>query len=220
MAMYELPLFPLNTVLFPGMPLQLHIFEDRYKMMVRRCLNYKEPFGVVLIRKGEEALGPLAEPYSVGCSANIVQSEQLSEGRLNLLAVGVERFRTLSLDTHQEPYLVGIVEPLIFSDEDTSEGKKGVKQLQPWLLRYLKILSQKDDFQVDLDELPEEPVAVAYLAAVALQVSQAEKQDFLGREQVVGLLNELKQAYRRELGILEKLINEPNVGSIGNFSVN
>ena len=56
--MIELPLFPLNTVLFPGMPLGLHIFEDRYKLMIGQCVQERRPFGVVLIRSGQEALGP------------------------------------------------------------------------------------------------------------------------------------------------------------------
>ena len=61
--MQEIPLFPLNTVLFPNAPLRLHIFEERYKRMVNDCLAEKQPFGVVLIRHGLEALGPLAEPF-------------------------------------------------------------------------------------------------------------------------------------------------------------
>ena len=60
--MVEIPLFPLNTVLFPNMPLSLHIFEPRYKIMVEQCLSREEPFGVALIQKGREALGPLPEP--------------------------------------------------------------------------------------------------------------------------------------------------------------
>ena len=72
--MFELPLFPLNIVLFPGMPLSLHIFEDRYKLLIGKCLQERQPFGVVLIKKGIEALGPLAEPHHIGCTA-FVSSE-------------------------------------------------------------------------------------------------------------------------------------------------
>ena len=86
--MFELPLFPLNTVLFPGMPLPLHIFEDRYKQMINNCLEEKEPFGVVLIRNGKEALGPLAQPHSIGCTARIVEVQKLSDGRMNITSVG------------------------------------------------------------------------------------------------------------------------------------
>ena len=61
--MLELPLFPLNTVLFPGMPLNLHIFEERYKRMMQACIESSKPFGVVLIKQGLEAHGPLADPF-------------------------------------------------------------------------------------------------------------------------------------------------------------
>src|SRR5512147_2655499 len=92
-SMYELPLFPLNTVLFPGMPISLHIFEPRYKLMIEQCIQIAQPFGVVLIREGVEALGPSAEPHQIGCSAQITQVERLEDGRMNIVAVGVERFQ-------------------------------------------------------------------------------------------------------------------------------
>ena len=86
--MLDLPLFPLQTVLFPGIPFQLHIFEERYKQMVARCLDERVPFGVVLIRKGREALGPVAQTYPVGCTAQIARVENLPQGRFNLTVVG------------------------------------------------------------------------------------------------------------------------------------
>src|SRR5438067_10321725 len=78
-----LPLFPLNVVLFPRMPLPLRIFEDRYKEMIRRCLDNDQPFGVLLIRDGQE-VGPPAIPEEVGTLARIRVVEQLDEGNLNL----------------------------------------------------------------------------------------------------------------------------------------
>ena len=71
-SMTELPLFPLNVVLFPGMVLPLHIFEPRYREMVNYCLDEKKPFGVVLLREGEERGGP-AIPYQVGTAARIMR---------------------------------------------------------------------------------------------------------------------------------------------------
>jgi Lon protease-like protein len=66
----ELPIFPLNVVLFPGMPLPLHIFEERYKSMINRCIQAGHAFGVVLIREGQE-VGPPARPHDVGTTAVI-----------------------------------------------------------------------------------------------------------------------------------------------------
>ena len=69
----ELPLFPLNTVLFPGQVLPLHIFEERYRLMIRRCLAEDAPFGVALIQTGAE-VGAAAEPHTVGTVARIIES--------------------------------------------------------------------------------------------------------------------------------------------------
>src|SRR2546423_2082962 len=104
----DLALFPLQTVLFPGMKLPLHIFEERYKLMVRECIDEQAPFGVVLIHTGEE-VGEAPVPHNVGTTAKITDVETLDEGRMNLLTIGVERFRIIAVTT-TSPYLRGEVE--------------------------------------------------------------------------------------------------------------
>lgn len=120
----ELPLFPLNAVLFPGATLPLHIFEERYKQMIRRCLEERTPFGVLLIRKGS-AVGEPAEPFEIGTTAHIARLEHLQEGRMNLICLGGQRFRLLRT-VRREPYLVGEVEALTTiagdaADEDLAD---------------------------------------------------------------------------------------------------
>jgi uncharacterized protein len=88
----ELPLFPLNTVLFPGGPLPLRIFETRYTDMVRRCTREQRPFGVLLIQEGEEA-GPVATTATVGCSARIADFYTMQDGLLGISCVGERKFR-------------------------------------------------------------------------------------------------------------------------------
>lgn len=90
----ELPLFPLNTVLFPGGPLPLRIFETRYVDMVRHCLREETGFGVVLIAEGSEAAGP-ARFVEVGTLASIVDFDRLEDGLLGIRCRGGERFRVL-----------------------------------------------------------------------------------------------------------------------------
>lgn len=85
-------LFPLHTVLFPGGPLPLRIFETRYVDMVRRCMRAGEPFGVVLIQDGEEA-GEVASTAVVGCSARIADFNRLNDGLLGISCVGERKFR-------------------------------------------------------------------------------------------------------------------------------
>lgn len=89
-----LPLFPLQTVLFPGGVLPLKVFEARYIDMVRECMKREAPFGVVLIRSGQE-VGSAAEPESVGCLAHITDWDMEQPGMLLLRTRGGERFRIL-----------------------------------------------------------------------------------------------------------------------------
>src|SRR2546427_13232822 len=98
----ELPLFPLNTVLFLGATLPLHIFEERYKEMIGVCLQQKAPFGVLLIRKSREVGAP-AEPFDVGTTAHILKVEHLEEGRMNLICLGAHGFRVLR-SLRDDPY--------------------------------------------------------------------------------------------------------------------
>ncbi|MCI0849057.1 MAG: LON peptidase substrate-binding domain-containing protein, partial [Chloroflexi bacterium] len=85
-----LPLFPLNLVLFPGMDLPLHIFEQRYRDMIGECLDKDAPFGVVLIKEGVE-VGDPADPERIGTSTRILSSEILDQGRMNILTRGERR---------------------------------------------------------------------------------------------------------------------------------
>jgi len=87
-------LFPLHTVLFPGGPLPLRIFETRYTDMVRKCMREQQPFGVVLIQEGEEA-GAVATTATVGCSARIADFNTLQDGLLGISCVGERRFRVV-----------------------------------------------------------------------------------------------------------------------------
>lgn len=216
--MFELPLFPLSTVLFPGMPLALHIFEDRYKLMIGNCIEARKPFGVVLIKEGVEALGPLAEPHAVGCIAQITQVERLEAGRLNIGAVGRERFRIISLDD-KLPYLVGKVERYPLGNDQPEAQVKAARRLRPWVVRYMDVLSQIDGIELDPLQLPDEPLALAYLAATLLQVPQEQKQRLLAAEGGVELLTAMRPLYRRELAFLKTMVDQP-VDDLDSFSVN
>ncbi len=101
-----IPLFPLHTVLFPGAVLPLHIFEERYRQLVRESRD----FGVVLIREGRE-VGSVPQVHDVGTVATLQEVEALPDGRYNVVARGLQRFRLLST-AEPAPYLMGEVEPL------------------------------------------------------------------------------------------------------------
>jgi Lon protease-like protein len=203
----ELPLFPLRTVLFPGMPITLHIFELRYRKMIQSCLKHQDPFGVVLIKRGREAQGPLAEPHPIGCTARIIQVERLKDGgRMNIIAIGGERFQILAHHTHDDDYMVGHVETLPLETEDPLELRQSGDCLRPWVRRYLDILENAHLVEGELDELPQRPLDLAYLAAFLLQVPSLKKQELLEVDQASQLLIETRDHYRREIALLENLI--------------
>jgi len=107
----QIPLFPLNTVLFPGGPLPLRIFETRYVDMISERMRSDAPFGVVLIRDGAEAAGP-ASTYDVGTLARITDFYQGSDGLLGVTAIGDRRFRLLSSERRPDGLNVGEIELL------------------------------------------------------------------------------------------------------------
>lgn len=216
--MFELPLFPLNTVLFPGTPLQLHIFEERYKEMIARCLQERGPFGVVLIRKGMEALGPLADPFMIGCSAQIIDVERLEQGRMNVTAIGKERFRVLSLNRSSRAYLMGTVESYPLARAEAKSLRGSGERLREWVRRYLSLLIESGNMELDLEQLPGDPLLLAYMSAAVLQVPPLQKQRLLSLHDAQSFLFELRKLFRRETAILRALLGE-NVLE-GPFSVN
>jgi Lon protease-like protein len=174
--METLPLFPLHTVLFPGLPLPLHIFEERYRQMVAHCLAEKAPFGVALIDSGLEAGGP-AVPYRVGTSAHITRLERLEGGRMNLIALGDRRFHIEEL-VRDQVYLAGRVTWLPEGDEDAVPCELA-GQVRTGLAAYLERLFRLLDQEPAEVELPEEPARLSYVAAAILQVGLDEKQRLL-----------------------------------------
>jgi Lon protease-like protein len=218
--MFELPLFPLNTVLFPGMPLNLHIFEDRYKEMINTCLENNQPFGVVLIRNGTETLGPLAEPYPVGCTAQIAQVEELENGHLGILAIGLERFEIREL-TYDKPYLVGTVELIPMDEDDQPVLAQASDRLRPWVEEYLSVLAEADDdVEFDPSRLPREPLALAYLAASLVQIPTAQKQTLLAADHAADFLTNIRAIYRREVALLNVIMERGRQQEQGLFSLN
>lgn len=175
---HTLPLFPLNTVLFPRTPLPLRIFEDRYKVMIRRCLESGQEFGVLLIRDGEET-GPPAVPVGVGTLARIRMVEEIGGGRLNLLTEGADRFRLLDYATGIEPYLVGMTEPLIDDPIDAESIREAADDIRTLFRDYFSILVAAAGQDLPDYELPENPVDLSFVIAAMLRLGNRERQALL-----------------------------------------
>jgi len=173
----DLPLFPLHVVLFPDMPLPLHIFEPRYREMVLRCREQKSPFGVILIRDGEE-LGAEAVPHLVGTTARIDQYEELPDGCMNLLVFGETRFR-ITRASHDKPYLSAQVEPLGEEIGDPRLAQPAAEVVAGLFKKYLRALFAMTGRSLSALQLPREPAYLSYAVASVLQVPLAEKQSLL-----------------------------------------
>jgi Lon protease-like protein len=154
----ELPLFPLHTVLCPGVALPLHIFESRYRALVARCLDEGGPLGIVLIRDGREVGGGPTSIATVGTVAEIREAGKFSDGRYELLVVGVRRFRIESVTVGREPYLIGQVEELADVVGDPVVARELTDRVTQRFVRYLALLQPVEgedadeiDVQVELE---------------------------------------------------------------------
>lgn len=218
--MQEMPLFPLNTVLFPSAPLHLQIFEPRYLEMVELCLKERKPFGVSLIQHGVEALGPLPVPHPIGCSAMIFHVHRLGVDRLKLIATGMERIRILSVDRESRPYLVGLVELTPQAEPDPNLTTLLEPTLRRQVYRFLESVVKAGGGQMDIQKLPDDPMKLAYLAAALLQIPPAQKQELLALEKGEDLMLRVQKLYRLELVLLRLMLVNPAENSIGSFSKN
>ena len=176
----DIPLFPLNTVLFPGNTLPLHIFEERYKLMIGQCIAEKRPFGVILIREGAEVGGP-AEPVEVGTTARIVEAQKLDDGKLNVTVIGEQRFRVLGV-RRREPYLVGDVEILGLDEEADRTLSDLAAQAGSLFAEYVRLnLAVTNQWARTID-MPSEPGPLADFIGHRLAVDLHAKQRLLEEE--------------------------------------
>ena len=173
----DIPLFPLHVVLFPDMPLPLHIFEPRYREMILRCREEKSPFGITLIQSGTES-GAEAVPHTVGTLARIAQYEELPDGRMNILVFGESRFR-VTRTLHDKPYLSAAVELLGEEDANDDRVQGDLSAVASLFRTYLESLFAMSGRTLSTLQLPQDPEYLSYAVASVLQVPPHEKQALL-----------------------------------------
>jgi Lon protease-like protein len=200
----DLPLFPLNTVLFPGVLLPLHIFEERYKLMIQDCLDEDRPFGVLLIREGKE-VGGSAMPHTVGTTALIASVTRLEEGQMDVITIGHERFRLRAVG-RDKPYLTGNAEPWPIASGDTEWAHAQVGPMRALLRQYLGLLAQAQGHSIKIEDVPDDPRTLALLIAVTLQVPMPEKQRLLSQPDISRMLLAERATLNREQLLLDHII--------------
>ena len=177
MSARSLPLFPLQTVLFPKGTLPLQIFEERYRLMLEHCLNADSKFGVVLIKRGQEVGGP-ASTYNIGTVAKIVQVSPVREGRIFISVYGLERFEISGL-TQVEPYMEAQVEGLPDMEDDSSLPPGRVDSIRAAAAQHVRLsLGMRAGWTRDVT-LPDELADLSYYLASAIQAPTQLKQRLL-----------------------------------------
>jgi Lon protease-like protein len=202
----QLPIFPLNTILFPGMPLQLHVFEKRYKTMMNEVLSSDPVFGVALIRRGVESSGPLAEPYRVGTIARIIEVEPLDAGQLNITVVGEQRFQINDL-LFNEPYLTAHISEFPLEYKRPLDVLRRLRPLRNHVHYYLHTVDKlsEDPFDLSKIEMPEDPISFLFLASSLLQIPSHEKIPILSSPTALEVCLSVERLYRRENAVLRSL---------------
>ena len=208
-----LPLFPLSTVLFPGMRLPLHIFEERYRLLVTHLAARPEPrrFGVIAIRKGREVgADGITALHEVGCVTTVRQITPHPDGRFDLATVGSERFRLLRLDDSL-PYFQGEVEPI--QDEDpasTAEPEAfAVGRVQAGFRAYLNALADRGGGVISVADLPDDPVLLSYVVGAAMIIDLPERQSLLAASTVLERLRLERSLLVRETAMLRATTSRP-----------
>ena len=208
----ELPLFPLNVVLFPGADLPLHIFETRYRVMIKECYELEKPFGVVLARPHSQQLHE--EPYPVGTMADILALSRMDDGRMNLIARGGQRFRIL--EQHREkPYLTGIVEVYHDLPEPEQMLREEADKAQDLFNTYLEILLEVVGKPETQFNLPDDPEELSHFIAYFLDIEDEEKQQLLEMTLTTQRLESIIETLRREVPFVRQMLSMSNVYRAG-----
>jgi Lon protease-like protein len=200
----ELPLFPLAIVLFPGVPLPLHIFEPRYRQMLADIRVRDNLFGLSYF--DDSAAGQDRPPVGhVGCVAEVTETQPLADGRFNILTIGLIRYRVEAYLDQGDPYLLGQVS--FFEDEAEDEDllARRAQEVTEIFLRIARAVRILNDERAALPELPEtEPERLSFLVAAAVDLEAEVKQELLELRSTAERLKRLRDLLGRVVGNYEE----------------
>ena len=211
----EIPLFPLpNLVLFPHIVVPLHIFEERYKLMINNCIDHDEAFGLVLLRRGAESESE-ETIHRVGVTVRVTQVERLENGRMNILTEGESRFRIRRF-TQREPYWKGSVDLL-----EDDESHRSVESLYDQVAALYREVSELAAEETEV-ALPESPCDLSYMVSYFLDIDSEDKQKLLEmtsaaeRLRVLGThLEETIRKFKHQLALQEIMTKVRGNGDLG-----
>ncbi|MBO4164169.1 MULTISPECIES: LON peptidase substrate-binding domain-containing protein [Micromonospora] len=212
----RLPVFPLATVLFPGLVLPLHIFEERYRHLVRDLVGQPEgaprEFGVLAIRSGWEVApgagratpgGGEVTLHEVGCTAELRQVNELDDGGFDIVTVGRRRFRVTGIDRESAPYLTADVEWLPEPTGPDEAAEVLAARVIAVFRQYLGLI--RADPQELSEQLPEDPTVLSHLVAATAVLTVADRQRLLAIDDTTARLRAELRLLNRESALLRQV---------------
>ena len=175
----DLPVFPLPVVLFPGVPLPLHIFEPRYRQMLKDIRVSNNLFGVAYFDPSSSELD-MPPAGHVGCVAEVTETQTFPDGRSNILTLGVIRYRIDSYLQRDDPYLVARVSYFEDDDEDQSSLAIAARDVADTFTRIAQAVRTLNDERSNLPDISNtEPSRLSFLVAAAMEIDAEIKQELL-----------------------------------------
>lgn len=198
-GVHELPLFPLPVVLFPGVPMPLHIFEPRYRRMLEDIQLRDQLFGLSHFdaSRSESTVPPVGH---IGCVAEVTEVQAMPDGRSNVLTVGLIRYRVEAYIEHGDPYLVGAVS--FFEDEEEDEERlvRGAHEVSGLFQRIALAVRIINDERASLPEIPDvDPEQLSFLVAAAMEIDTDVKVELLEMRSTSERLQRLRDLLARAL---------------------
>jgi Lon protease-like protein len=193
----ELPLFPLPLVLFPGVPLPLHIFEPRYRQMLADIRVHDQLFGLSFFdaTESQEESPPVGH---IGCVAEVTEIQPMPDGRSNILTIGLIRYRLEAYVEHGDPYLVGRVSFFEDEEEDTEVLDERAEEVSTLFMRIARAVRIINDERSSLPDLPPtEPERLSFLVAAAMELDTSVKLELLELRSTVERLKRLRDLLTR-----------------------
>jgi Lon protease-like protein len=193
----ELPIFPLPVVLFPGVPLPLHIFEPKYRQMLEDIGNFNNLFGLSYFDSSTSDRD-LPSPGEIGCVAEVTETQTFPDGRSNILTIGLVRYRIESYVERGDPYLVARVNYFEDTDEDDDALIKAAEDVADTFTRIARAVRTINDERLNLPDISDtEPQRLSFLVAAAMEVDVEVKQELLELRSTAERLERLKNMLDR-----------------------
>jgi len=200
----DLPIFPLSIVLFPGVPLPLHIFEQRYRQMLNDIRVSNNLFGISYF-DGSTSQQEIPPAGHIGCVAEVGETQILPDGRSNILTVGVIRYQIEEYVERGDPYLVARVSFFEDEEDDNELLRNSSREVAETFTRIARAVRTINDERASLPDISDtEPQQLSFLVAAAMEMDTDVKQELLEMRSTSERLRRLRDMLARAVSSYEE----------------